>query len=236
MDAEKSRYHRQILMPEIGLSGQEKLLAAKVLIVGVGGLGSPLSMYLAGAGIGKIGIVDSDVVSLNNLPRQVLYTDNQIGLPKVFCAAERLRAMNPQIAIDPYNFRLDANNAAKIISQYDIIADGSDNFATRYLLSDVCMALSKPYVYAAICGMEGQVAVLCGGDGNATYRTIYPDEKEMLSMPHPGKMIVGTTPCGAATIQATEIIKLICGFGDSLKNKLLTYNLSTYQSQIIELC
>ena len=234
---EKSRYYRQLILPEVGEEGQRKLLNAKVLIVGVGGLGSPLSMYLAGAGVGKIGIVDCDVVSLNNLPRQVLYTDNQIGLPKAFCAAERLRAMNPEIEITSYNLRLDAQNAEEIISQYDIVADGCDNFATRYLISDTCQKLGKPYVYAAIRGYEGQVSVLCGdSDGNATYRTLFPDEAEMLSMPHPGKQILGTTPCHAASIQVTEIVKLICGFGKTLQNRLLMFDLKDYQSQIIDLC
>ncbi|MCR5455549.1 MAG: HesA/MoeB/ThiF family protein [Bacteroidales bacterium] len=234
---ENSRYYRQLMLPEVGEEGQRKLLAAKVLIVGVGGLGSPLSMYLAGAGVGNIGIVDNDVVSLNNLPRQVLYTDNQIGLPKVYCAAERLRAMNPEIFITPYNVFLDANNAEQIVSQYDIVADGCDNFATRYLLSDTCQKLGKPYVYAAIRGLEGQVSVLCGGNPrNATYRTIYPDEASMIAMPHPGKQILGSTPCHAASIQTTEVIKLICGFGDTLQNRLLMFDLAHYQNQIVELC
>lgn len=234
---DNSRYCRQIMLPEVGETGQRKLQAAKVLIVGVGGLGSPLSMYLAGAGVGKIGIVDNDIVSLSNLPRQVLYTDNQIGKPKVVCAAERLSAMNPNVTITPYNIYLGANNADEIVSQYDIVADGCDNFQTRYLLSDTCQKLGKPYVYAAICGLEGQAAVLCGGNPiNATYRTIYPDEAEMLAMPHPGKQILGSTCSYAASIQVSEIVKLICGFGNTLQNKLLMFDLARYQNQIIELC
>ncbi len=229
-----SRYHRQLILPQIGPEGQRKLLEAKVLLIGVGGLGSPISMYLAGAGVGKLGIVDCDVVSLNNLPRQVLYTDNQIGLPKVFCAAERLRAMNPEIEIVPYNLRITADNAREIFADYDIIVDGVDNFATRYLISDLCAEMKKPYVFGAIKGLEGMVSVLCGTDG-ATYRTLFPDEQEMLSMPHPGKEILGTTPGFCAMIQATEVVKLICGFGDNLRNKLLTFNLMDYQVNVIEL-
>ncbi len=232
---ENSRYHRQLILQEIGAEGQRKLLEAKVLLIGVGGLGSPISMYLAGAGVGKLGIVDCDVVSLNNLPRQVLYTDNQIGLPKVFCAAERLRAMNPEIEIVSYNLRITADNAREIFADYDIIVDGVDNFATRYLISDLCAEMGKPYVFGAIKGLEGMVSVFCATDGAPTYRTLFPDEQEMTSMPHPGKEILGTTPGFCAMIQATEVVKLICGFGENLKNKLLTFNLMDYRVNVIEL-
>lgn len=232
---DNSRYHRQLILPQIGPEGQAKLAKAKVLLIGVGGLGSPISMYLAGAGVGKLGIVDCDVVSLNNLPRQVLYTDNQIGLPKVFCAVERLRAMNPEIEIVPYNMRITVENAREIFADYDIIVDGVDNFSTRYIISDLCAEMHKPYIYGAIKGLEGMVAVFCAANGDHTYRTLFPDEQEMTSMPHPGKEILGTTPGFCAMIQATEVIKLICGFGENLRNKLLTFNLMDYRVNVIEL-
>ena len=158
-----NRYDRQILLPEIGAEGQRKLSQAKVLIVGAGGLGSPIALYLAGAGVGVIGLMDDDKVSVSNLHRQVLYDETQVDMPKAECAKQRLNALNSDIIINAYPHRLTKDNASTIISQYDIVVDATDNFATRFIISDVCQALGKPYVYGAICGLDGQGAVLCKG-------------------------------------------------------------------------
>ena len=159
------RYSRQTMLPEIGEAGQLKLKAAKVLIVGVGGLGSPIALYLAGAGVGTIGLADDDEVSLSNLQRQILYTEEEVGDLKAICASMRISALNREIKVNACPGRLSKENARDLIGQYDIIVDGCDNFATRYLLSDVCSELGKPYVYGAICGFEGQVSVFNYGEG-----------------------------------------------------------------------
>lgn len=158
------RYDRQMILPEIGEDGQQKLKQAKVLIVGVGGLGSPIVLYLTGAGVGCIGLVDDDVVSISNLQRQVLYSEKELGKPKAICAAERLSALNSEITIRTYPIRLTEENAQEIISQYDIVVDGCDNFSTRYLINDICAEMGKVYVYGAICGFEGQVSVFHYGE------------------------------------------------------------------------
>lgn len=158
------RYDRQMILPEIGEDGQQKLKQAKVLIVGVGGLGSPIALYLTGAGVGCIGLVDDDVVSISNLQRQVLYSEKELGKPKAICAAERLSALNSEITIRTYPIRLTEENAQEIISQYDIVVDGCDNFSTRYLINDICAEMGKVYVYGAICGFEGQVSVFHYGE------------------------------------------------------------------------
>ena len=158
MDYEE-RYHRQLILPEIGVEGQEKLSKAKVLIVGVGGLGSPIAIYLAGAGIGTIGLIDDDVVSVTNLQRQVLYSEEEVGLSKALHAKKRLLSLNSSITVNAYPFRLKEENAREIIQEYDIIVDGTDNFLVRFLISDVCKELGKTYVYGAICGLEGHGAL-----------------------------------------------------------------------------
>ena len=172
------RYDRQMILPEIGEEGQLKLKKAKVLIVGVGGLGSPIALYLAGAGVGCIGLVDDDRVSISNLQRQVLYSENELDKPKAVCAAERLSALNSGISILPYSTRLTEENAGNIIRKYDIVVDGCDNFATRYLINDICIEQRKPYVYGAICGFEGQVSVFNYGEMKKSYRDLYPNEEE----------------------------------------------------------
>lgn len=230
-----ARYERQTALPEIGQEGQEKLRKARVLIVGTGGLGSPVSLYLAGAGVGTLGLVDDDVVSLNNLHRQVLYTEEEIGTPKALCAARRLQELNSEITLQPHPQRLTPENATELVSSYDIVVDACDNFATRYLLCDVCTALGKPYVYGAVRGFEGQVSVFGHESCPRTYRDLYPDEAEMLSMPHPGKAIVGVTPAIVGSVQANEVLKLICGYGELLAGRLWTIDLRTLQSFIITL-
>ena len=228
-----NRYDRQILLPEIGAEGQRKLSQAKVLIVGAGGLGSPIALYLVGAGVGVIGLMDDDKVSVSNLHRQVLYDETQVDMPKAECAKQRLTALNSDIIINAYPHRLTKDNASTIISQYDIVVDATDNFATRFIISDVCQALGKPYVYGAICGLDGQVAVLC--KGKATYRTLFPDEQETISMPHPGKQVTGVTPGIVGTVEALQVLQLICGFGTPLIDRLWTIDLSTLQTFTVEI-
>lgn len=224
------RYDRQMILPEIGEEGQLKLKKAKVLIVGVGGLGSPIALYLAGAGVGCIGLVDDDRVSISNLQRQVLYSENELDKPKAVCAAERLSTLNSGISILPYSTRLTEENAGNIIRKYDIVVDGCDNFATRYLINDICIEQRKPYVYGAICGFEGQVSVFNYGEMKKSYRDLYPNEEEMKRMPPPPKGVIGVTPAVVGSIEATEVLKIICGFGDILAGKLWTIDLRTLQS------
>ena len=227
------RYNRQLLLPEIGEEGQARLKAARVLIVGVGGLGSPIALYLAGAGIGTIGLIDNDTVSENNLQRQVLYTEAEIGLPKAIQAQKRLEALNSNIRINAYPTRLTPDNAKEIIADYDIIVDGCDNFATRYLIDDTCAILNKVYVYGAIRAFEGQVSVFLYDKSGKRYRDLYPDEKEMLSMPHPPKGVMGVTPGLVGCAEANEVIKIICGYGDILAGKLWQINLKTMETYTI---
>lgn len=240
------------MLPQIGERGQELLAKAKVLIVGVGGLGSPLSMYLTGAGVGTIGIMDDDVVSESNLHRQVLYTQEQVGLSKVECAASRLKAMNPQVQIISYSCRLSGDNAREIISQYDMVLDGSDNFQTRYVIDSVCAEFNKPYVFGAICGFSGQVCVFNYKKG-FRYVDLFPQNEsqeesleksqeksleksqkesleESLDM---SKSVVGMTASLTASVQAMEALKIICsgenvtsGFGNDILDGILwTYDL-----------
>lgn len=224
------RYDRQIILPEIGEEGQRKLQKAKVLIVGVGGLGSPIALYLAGAGVGYIGLVDDDVVSISNLQRQVLYSEKELGKPKAVCAAERLSALNSEIKVAHYPTRLTENNARDIIREYDMVVDGCDNFTTRYLINDICIEQGKPYIYGAICGFEGQVSVFNYGNRKKSYRDLYPDEEEMKRMPPPPKGVMGITPAVVGSIEATEVLKIICGFGNVLAGELWTIDLRTLQS------
>ena len=230
---QNQRYNRQILLPEIGTEGQEKLSRARVLIVGVGGLGSPISLYLAGAGVGTIGLMDGDVVDESNLQRQVLYSEPEIGLSKAEQAGKRLKALNDNIHFDVYAERLTPQNAREIISRYDIVVDGCDNFATRYLINDTCVDLHKVYVYGAIRAFEGQVSVF-NHQGGPNFRTIFPDEEEMYQLPPLPKGVMGVTPGLVGCAEANEVIKLICGYGEVLSGKLWHIDLRTMESQILE--
>lgn len=230
-----SRYERQISLPEIGETGQEKLHRAKVLIVGVGGLGSPIALYLAGAGVGTLGLVDDDVVSISNLQRQVLYSEAEVGQIKVHCAAKKLKALNNDINVRTYPVRLNKENVDGFLKEYDIIVDGCDNFSTRYLLSDACATSRKPYVYGAIQGFEGQVSVFCHSGHFKTYRDLYPDEEGTLSMTPPDKSVIGVTPAIVGSVEANEVLKLICGYGDALAGKLWSIDLRTMQSYIFSI-
>lgn len=229
-----NRYQRQTLLPEIGEEGQFKLQKARVLIVGVGGLGCPVALYLSGAGVGHIGLVDEDVVSIHNLHRQVLYDESDIGLPKAECAVRHLHVRNSDIEMKAYPVRLTSGNAEQLITEYDIIVDGCDNHATRYLISDLCHRLKKTYVYAAIGAFQGQVAILCHPENAATYRTLFPDEGAMGTI-QAEKGVIGTTPAVVGSIVANEVLKLIIGYGETLVNRLWYIDLLTLSTQIIRL-
>lgn len=231
-EKEKERYNRQIQLDEIGEKGQTLLRQAKVLIVGVGGLGSPIAIYLCGAGVGTIGLVDDDKVSETNLQRQILYSETEVGKPKALCAKERLQKLNSNICIEAYPTRLTKENAQEIISRYDIVVDGCDNFQTRYLINDTCLLLNKVYVYGAIRAFDGQVSVF-NYQGGKNYRDLFPDEEEMLSMPAPPKGVLGVTPSLVGCTQANEVLKIISGYGEVLSDKLWHIDLKTMVTHTI---
>ena len=219
---EIARYSRHLLLPEIGVEGQKKLKAAKVLIVGTGGLGSPMALYLAAAGVGTIGLVDFDFVDESNLQRQIIHGIKDVGRPKVASAKDRLKSINNHINIITYNEPLSSSNALDIIGEYDIVADGTDNYQTRYIVNDACKFLEKPNVYGSVFQFEGQVSVFYAGKGPC-YRCLYP------SPPPPGLVpscalggVLGVLPGIVGTLQASEVIKLIVGGGKQLIGKLLT--------------
>lgn len=221
---ELSRYSRHILLPEIAIDGQQKLKSASVLVVGAGGLGSPLCLYLTAAGIGTLGIIDNDVVDESNLQRQVLFTIDDLGRPKAECAATRLRQLNPLVKIQTYCKALTAENAMKIIDSYDFVIDGTDNFPTRYLVNDACVLLNKPNIYGSIFRFEGQATVF-NFEGGPCYRCLYPEP------PPPGMIpscaeggVLGVLPAVIASIQATEAIKIITNIGKTLNGRLLLYD------------
>ena len=237
------RYHRQIILPEFGEEGQQKLLNAKVLVIGAGGLGCPALQYLTAAGIGTIGIVDDDTVALNNLHRQVLYSVNDIDLSKAERATHILQQLNPGIKIISYNERLENKNALMLFEEFDIIIDGTDNFSTRYLINDACVLLNKPLVYGAISQFEGQVSVFnrqlrqsAESNEAVNYRDLFPDPPkvgEVLNCAEAG--VLGVLPGIIGTMMANETIKLITGIGEPLINQLLTYNALNNQVFLLNL-
>ena len=231
------RYHRQIILPEFGEPGQQKLLQAKVLIIGAGGLGCPALQYLTAAGIGTIGIVDDDVVALNNLHRQVLYSVNDIGLSKSERAADILRQLNPGIKIIAHNERLTTENTLQLFDEFDIIIDATDNFSTRYMINDACALLNKPLVYGAISQFEGQVSLFRNmNDDDVNYRDIFPDppkDGEVLNCAEAG--VLGILPGIIGTMMASETIKLITGLGEPLLNQLLTFNALSNELYVLHL-
>jgi adenylyltransferase/sulfurtransferase len=233
------RYQRQLILKGFGAEAQQKLLSASVLVVGAGGLGCPVLQYLVAAGVGSIGIVDDDVVALSNLHRQVLYNVQMIGRPKVECAVEVLQQLNPQVKLTVYNERLTNKNATTILSAFDVVVDGSDNFATRYLVNDACVLLNKPLVWGAISQFEGQVAVfnvLQNQQRSANYRDLFPQppkEGEVLNCAEAG--VIGVLPGIIGSMMANETIKLITGTGKLLVNRLLTYNTLNNQTYELEI-
>jgi sulfur-carrier protein adenylyltransferase/sulfurtransferase len=215
------RYSRQVILPEVGEAGQERLLEAKVLIVGLGGLGCPAALYLTAAGVGELGLVDFDQVDITNLQRQVLYTSADAGKPKVSTGAQRLRELNPDIKIFEYPQRLSACNALDIISQYDYVIDGTDNFPTRYLVNDACVLAGKVNVYGSILRFEGQVSVLAHAQGPC-YRCLFPVPPRPGEVPNCAEAgVFGVLPGLIGTAQATEALKLILGIGDPAIGRLL---------------
>jgi molybdopterin/thiamine biosynthesis adenylyltransferase/rhodanese-related sulfurtransferase len=218
------RYSRHLILPEVGMDGQTKLKDAKVLLVGTGGLGSPMALYLAAAGIGTIGLVDFDVVDRTNLQRQVIHGTKDIGRKKIDSAEESLKDINPNVVVVRHEVALNSENALDIVAQYDIVADGTDNFPTRYLVNDACVLLNKPNVYGSIFRFEGQASVFAMEDGPC-YRCLYPEP------PPPGLVpscaeggVLGILPGVVGLIQATEVVKLILGKGTSLKGRLVLYD------------
>ncbi|HEY6580335.1 MAG TPA: molybdopterin-synthase adenylyltransferase MoeB [Rubrobacter sp.] len=221
---EIARYSRHLIMPEVALEGQKQLKAAKVLTVGTGGLGSPLALYLAAAGVGTIGIVDFDVVDESNLQRQIIHGTSDVGRPKVESAYDRLKDVNPNVEVRVHEEALTSENALEIFEDYDVIVDGTDNFPTRYLVNDACVLLGKPNVYGSIFRFEGQASVFYAEKGPC-YRCLYPEP------PPPGLVpscaeggVLGILPGAIGTIQATETVKLILGIGEPLIGRLLLYD------------
>ncbi len=222
---EIARYSRHLIMPEVGMEGQRKLKAASILLIGTGGLGSPLGLYLAAAGVGRLGLVDFDVVDFSNLQRQIIHGTKDVGRPKIQSAKDRLSDINPHIRIDTYETALRADNALDIIKPYDIVIDGTDNFQTRYLANDASVLLGKPNVYGSIFRFDGQASVFYPGGGGPCYRCLYPEP------PPPGLVpscaeggVLGILPGIIGVIQATEAIKLIIGQGESLIGRLLLFD------------
>ena len=221
---EIARYSRHLIMPEVGMDGQKRLKAASVLLIGAGGLGSPLALYLAAAGVGRIGLVDFDVVDFSNLQRQVLHGTPDVGRPKLQSAKDRLKAINPEVIVDLFETRLTSQNALRICDPYDIIIDGTDNFPTRYLVNDVCVLLDKPNVYGSIFRFDGQASVFHPPQGPC-YRCLYPEP------PPPGEVpscaeggVLGILPGLIGCIQATEAVKIIIGKGEPLIGRLVLYD------------
>ncbi|WP_416180990.1 molybdopterin-synthase adenylyltransferase MoeB [Chloroflexus sp.] len=222
---EIARYSRHLIMPEVGMAGQRRLKQGSVLLIGAGGLGSPLALYLAAAGVGHIGLVDFDVVDASNLQRQIIHGTSTVGVAKTESAKRRLQDLNPYIEITTYETQITSQNALELMQPYDVIVDGTDNFPTRYLTNDACVLLGKPNVYGSIFRFEGQATVFSARDGGPCYRCLYPEP------PPPGLVpscaeggVLGVLPGVIGTIQATEVIKLLTGIGEPLIGRLLLYD------------
>lgn len=226
------RYLRQMALPQIGERGQARLAVSRVLIIGVGGLGTASSIYLAAAGVGHLGLVDFDVVGRSNLQRQVLYDEYMVGKPKVICAKERLSRLNGDIDIKAINEPVTEDNAMSIISDYDIVVDGCDNMATRLLTSDICHSLGKPYVYGAISEFGGQVAVLCT-KGGKTLRDIFGWFS--TDAVNASNAVIGITPGIVGTVQANQTLQLLCGFGEPLIDRLWVADFLTMQTSVFDI-
>src|SRR5438105_9633363 len=221
---QRERYSRHLLLDEVGLEGQQKLLDAKILLLGAGGLGSPAGLYLAAAGVGTLGIVDNDVVDVSNLQRQVIHSSERIGTPKVDSAEQTIKALNPDVDVEKYSLRLGPENIMEILPGYDVVVDGLDNFPTRYLLNDASVRLGIPVVSAAILGFEGQLSVFKPFDGPC-YRCLFPVPPPAELAPSCGANgVLGVLPGTMGLLQATEVIKLILGEGDPLIGRLLMYD------------
>jgi sulfur-carrier protein adenylyltransferase/sulfurtransferase len=232
---EMARYARHLSLPDVGVEGQRRLKAARVLLVGAGGLGSPAALYLAAAGVGTIGLVDHDQVDATNLQRQVLYGTGDLGRPKLEAAAERLGDLNPDVRLETHALRLDSGNALEVLRGYDVVIDGSDNFPTRYLVNDACVLLGKPYVYGSIFRFEGQVSVFDAARGPC-YRCLFadPPPRELVPSCAEGG-VLGVLPGVVGTLQALEAIKLVLGRGESLVGRLLLFDALRMRFRELEL-
>ena len=229
----RERYARQTMLPEIGPEGQRRLAASSVLLVGVGGLGSPAALYLTGAGVGRLGLADPDTVSESNLQRQVLYTESQIGRPKPAAARERLAALSSSTRFDLHPEGLTAENARELVAAYDLVVECCDNFATRYLLDEACAEVGRPWVYGSIGAFHGQVGLMNGRRGRR-YADLYPDREALCRRPRTTTGVLGPVPGVIGALEASEAIKWIVGFGEPLDGRLLTIDLMTLQTEIIE--
>jgi adenylyltransferase/sulfurtransferase len=230
---EIARYQRHLSLDGFGPEAQAKLKSAKVLVIGAGGLGCPILLYLAAAGVGHLTVIDSDKVDLSNLQRQVLFTTADEGHPKVLAAALHLRALNPLITVEPLDARLTRGNALELVRAHDVVVDGSDNFATRYLVNDACVLANRPLVYGAIQGFEGQASVF-NFNGGPTYRCLFPEPPAPGTVPNCSEAgVLGVLPGLIGTVQATEAIKVITGIGEPLSGRLLLWNSLTMSSRTL---
>jgi molybdopterin/thiamine biosynthesis adenylyltransferase/rhodanese-related sulfurtransferase len=224
-DAQRSRYSRHLMIPEVGEAGQAKLLKSKVLLIGAGGLGSPSALYLAAAGVGRLGLVDDDVVDESNLQRQILHTTDRVGMPKTESARIAIRGLNPEVKVDEHRTRLNRENAIELFSQYDLVVDGSDNFGTRYLVNDACVILQKPNVHGSIFRFDGQATTFVPGGGRPCYRCLFPEPPPPELAPSCQEAgVLGVLPGIIGLVQAVEAVKLILGKGEPLVGRLLLYD------------
>jgi molybdopterin/thiamine biosynthesis adenylyltransferase len=226
-DAQFERYARHLILEEVGEEGQARLMASRILVVGAGGLGSPLLLYLAAAGVGTLGVIDDDTIDLSNLQRQIIHPTERIGMRKVDSARQTLAAVNPEVVVETHALRLDASNAAALIARYDLVADGSDNFATRYLLNDVCFAERRTLVGAALSPFDGQLSTFKAylGPPHPCYRCLFREPPPADLVPRCETAgILGAVAGVVGTLQATEVLKELLGLGDSLSGTLLLYD------------
>lgn len=231
---ERARYARHLILPEMGEKGQKKLKKSSVIVVGAGGLGSPTLLYLAAAGVGKIGIIDDDTVDITNLQRQVIHSTAAVGSLKVESAANRIRELNPEIEVVEHNTRLDVNNALELLSDWDMIIDGTDNFPTRYTINDACEILGKPWVFGSIHRFEGQVTVFNYDDG-PNYRDLFPNAPPPELAPNCAEAgVLGVLPGIVGSIQSAETIKLLLGVGDSLSGKLMVIDAKSMKTRLLK--
>ncbi len=238
--AEIERYSRHIIIPEFNVRGQERLKAGSVLVIGSGGLGSPLLLYLAAAGVGRIGIVDFDVVDDSNLQRQVLFDVHDVGKPKAMTAAKKIKALNPHIEVEVFDTRLDPSNALDLVSKFDIVADGSDNFQTRYLVNDACVLSGKSVVYGSVFRFDGQVSVFnylhADGSRGPNYRDLHPLPPPPGSVPSCAEGgVLGVLPGIIGSLQANEAIKLLSGIGEPLSGKIFVFDALRFESRILKI-
>jgi sulfur-carrier protein adenylyltransferase/sulfurtransferase len=228
------RYSRHLIIPEVGVEGQRRLKDARILMVGAGGLGSPIALYLAAAGVGRLGIVEFDVVDVTNLQRQVLHGTKDVGRPKLDSARDRIRDVNPHVEVVPHEARLTSENALEIIREYDLVVDGTDNFATRYLVNDACVLLRKPNVYGSIFRFEGQVSIFWGAKGPC-YRCLFPEPPPPGSVPACAEAgILGALTGVLGSLMALEVIREIVGFGEGLVGRLVMFDARSMRFETLQ--